>query len=111
MNKLSKYYSRTDLTNVYVCATIVDPSLKFSYWKEQELETNIIEAQILQRKKSFSLFLTGYYAHELHTSDSSEVLAFRVGAAIFNDESSRSTVKTKYNLQWDLYQVKECEDI
>ncbi|KAG2228397.1 hypothetical protein INT48_002075, partial [Thamnidium elegans] len=31
MSKLSKYYSRTDLTDVYACATMVDPSLKFSY--------------------------------------------------------------------------------
>ncbi|KAI8047376.1 hypothetical protein BDF21DRAFT_405092 [Thamnidium elegans] len=82
MTKLSKYYSRTDLTDVYACATMVDPSLKFSYWEEQDWETNIIEAQISQCKRSFSLFLTDYYAHELSTSDSSEALAFRVGTAI-----------------------------
>lgn len=103
ITKLSKYYSRTDRTDVYACATMVDPSLKFSYWylyiilckyycngqaylsvtffrKEQEWETDIIEEQISRCEKSFSSFLADYYTHELCTSDSSEALAFRIEA-------------------------------
>ncbi|KAG2228607.1 hypothetical protein INT48_006894 [Thamnidium elegans] len=108
MTKLSKYYSRTDLTDVYACATMVDPSLKFSYWYvdifsraiiiliEQDWETNIIEAQISQCKRSFSLFLTDYYAHELSTSDSSEALAFRVGTGKPTVSSSLVVIQHEY---------------
>ncbi|KAI9243075.1 hypothetical protein EDC94DRAFT_591179 [Helicostylum pulchrum] len=121
ITKLSKYYSRTDRTDVYACATMVDPSLKFSYWylyiilckyycngqaylsvtffrKVQEWETDIIEEQISRCEKSFSSFLADYYTHELRTSNSSEALAFRIEAgkrmAIYMNEKISMTVES-----------------
>jgi hypothetical protein len=30
--KLSKYYSRTDLSKIFACSTFLDPALKCDYW-------------------------------------------------------------------------------
>ncbi|KAL0582424.1 hypothetical protein ABG067_007725 [Albugo candida] len=63
--KLSKYYGKTDLTDVYTCATALDPELKFENWEIEEWEEDIIEKQKKIVEDSWKSYLYNYYEEEI----------------------------------------------
>ena len=61
VEKLSKYYRKTDESPVYSIATMLDPMLKFHYWTDEDWEHDIAEEQRNICKKGFKDFLRMKY--------------------------------------------------
>jgi hypothetical protein len=59
--KLSKYYSKYDLSEVYTCATVLDHMLKFEYWSIEQWVDDIIESQKQIFKTSWENYLRMHY--------------------------------------------------
>jgi hypothetical protein len=59
--KIEKYYSRVDSNDTYSCATLLDPMLKYTWWKEEEWEEHVIKEKEDGCQSCWNIFLYSYY--------------------------------------------------
>ncbi|KAI8640083.1 hypothetical protein BD408DRAFT_404362 [Parasitella parasitica] len=86
LEKLRKYYAKTDESDVYCVSTMIDPMLKFGYWREEELEDEIIVEQELKCRSAFSGFLKEKF------KAISEVVATAATAATTTSAANKSAI-------------------
>lgn len=64
LKKLSLYYQKTDQTYIFACSTMLDCSLKFNYWRDEDWEARVILDQENTCVKSFKSFLYYYFSKQ-----------------------------------------------
>lgn len=75
LKKLSLYYQKTDQTYIFACSTMLDCSLKFNYWRDEDWEARVILDQENTYVKSFKSFLYYYFNKQQSFSPAGESAA------------------------------------
>ena len=94
LKKLSLYYQKTDQTYIFACSTLLDCSLKFNYWRDEDWEARVILDQENACVDSFRLFLYSYFNKQQSFSSVGESTATLSSSLETAESLSTATTST-----------------